>query len=150
VKRKVLIATGGLVAALLLATLAYTQLRERRFTRVLLTPDNMSLAPGGTQQFQVYGLLSGGDTIAVRARYRATGGVITAGGLYTAGPEPGSYQVTAIPQDDDYEVFDFDRDDLEDGDDGEDDIELAATAMVTVTGAGAPEQAPSPVRGFSY
>ena len=142
--RRLTFAAGGVVAALLLATLAYSQLRERRFNGVVLTPDRASLATGGTQQFRAYGVLSNGDTVAVKTRYRVTGGEITAGGLYTAGPVPGTYDVIATLYDDDYERLDFDSDDdVEGAEDDEDEVRLAATATVTVTGAG-PSASPPP------
>jgi hypothetical protein len=91
--------------------------------------------------------VSTGDTVALKAIYRATGGVITAAGLYTAGPVPGSYQVTALLHGDGYKVRAVGRDDPEDADDvedadpegvddDEDEIGLAGTATVTVTGTG--------------
>lgn len=145
--RMLTLAAGGVLAALLLPTPADTQQRARRLTRVVVTPERVSLAAGGTQQFRVYGLVSTGDTVPLRAMYRATGGVITGGGLYTAGPVPGSYQITAIVHGHGYTGRAFDRDDAEDADDvedadhegaddDEDEIGLAGTATVTVTGTG--------------
>jgi hypothetical protein len=145
--RMLSLVAGGVLAALLLPTPADTQQRERRLTRVVVTPERVSVAAGGTQQFRVYGLASTGDTVALKAIYRATGGVITAGGLYTAGPVPGSYQVTALLHGHDDKGRAVDRDDAEDADDvedadhegaddDEDEIGLAGTATVTVTGTG--------------
>jgi hypothetical protein len=130
--RKLALAAGGVLAALLLGTLAYTQLRERRFIGVVLTP--VSLAPGGTQQLRVYGLVGASDTVAVKARYRATGGVITPGGLYTAGPVAGTFEVIATLYDDDHEWFEFDSDDDVEraDDDDEEEFRLADTVTVTV------------------
>jgi hypothetical protein len=138
--RKRALAAGGVLAALLLVTLAYTQLRERRFVGVVLTPEPVSLAPGGTQQFRVHGLVGASDTVAVKARYRATGGVITPGGLYTAGPVAGTFEVIATLYDDDYERFEFDSDDDVEraGDDDEDEFRLADTVTVTVMGPSLP------------
>jgi hypothetical protein len=132
--KKLALAAGGVLAALLLVMLAYTQLRERRIIEVVLMPEPVSLAPGGTQLFRVYGLVGTSDTVAVKARYRATGGKITPGGLYTAGPVAGTYEVIATPYDDDYERFEFDSDDdVERPDDDDDDqFRLADTVTVTV------------------
>ncbi|HET9709840.1 MAG TPA: metallophosphoesterase, partial [Gemmatimonadales bacterium] len=49
-----------------------------------------------TQQFSAYGKTGAGDSIAVGVNYSATGGTITAAGLYTAGQTAGSFQVIAI------------------------------------------------------
>ncbi len=56
---------------------------------VILTPASASLATGGTQQFSVSGQWSNGATTAPSVTYSATGGTITAGGLYTAGQHGG-------------------------------------------------------------
>jgi hypothetical protein len=145
--RMLTLVAGGVLATLLLPTPADTQQRERRLTRVVVTPERVSLAAGGTQQFRVYGLVSTGDTVPLKATYRATGGAITAGGLYTAGPVPGSYQVTALLHGNGHKARTVDRDDAEDADDvedadqegvddDEDEIGLAGTATITVTGTG--------------
>jgi Bacterial Ig-like domain (group 2)/Fibronectin type III domain len=59
---------------------------------VSLTPASVSLTAGTTQQFSVTGAYSDGSTASLTssAAYSATGGAITAGGLYTAGSTPGS------------------------------------------------------------
>ena len=130
--KRTVVAGSGL-AAILLTIIAYTQLRERRVIRAILTPDQVTLTAGGTQRFQAYGLLSTGDTVVVRASFRATGGEITADGLYSAGAVAGAYQVTATLLEDDYEVLEFDSDDeVEDADDDDDEIRPTATAAVTV------------------
>jgi hypothetical protein len=56
-----------------------------------VTPDEVALVPGGQQQFTA--AIFGAPTGAVT--WTATGGTITANGLYTAGDEPGSFTVTA-------------------------------------------------------
>jgi hypothetical protein len=67
-------------------------------TQVLLTPASVTLATGATQQFTVAGRMSDGSTSAVTVAYAATGGTITAAGLYTAGGAAGSFRVIATQQ----------------------------------------------------
>ena len=62
---------------------------------VTLTPTSVSLQPGNTQQFTVIGNLSDGSTSAVAVSYTATGGTITAAGVYTAGVAAGTFSVIA-------------------------------------------------------
>jgi hypothetical protein len=56
------------------------------------------MASGATQQFSAVGKASDGSTVPITPAYHATGGTITAAGLYTAGQTPGSYQVIATDQ----------------------------------------------------
>jgi hypothetical protein len=65
---------------------------------VLLAPGSTSVATGNPQQFAVSGQWSNGATTAPSVTYTATGGTITSGGLYTAGPTVGSYRVIATQQ----------------------------------------------------
>jgi parallel beta-helix repeat protein len=62
---------------------------------VVLTPSTVTLQVGGTQQFTVSGKMSDGSTGSVSVTYTATGGTITASGLYTAGQTSGTFQVIA-------------------------------------------------------
>jgi hypothetical protein len=64
--------------------------------QVILNPGSAVLSPGGTQQFKAYGKTGAGDSIAVGVNYSATGGTITAAGLYTAGQTAGSFHVIAV------------------------------------------------------
>jgi hypothetical protein len=63
--------------------------------RVILTPETASLSPGGTQPFQVGGVQSDGSPSTPAVTYSATGGAITASGLYTAGNQGGGFRVVA-------------------------------------------------------
>ena len=65
---------------------------------VILTPASVSLATGGTHQFSVSGQWSNGATTAPAVTYSATGGTVTAGGLYTAGATSGTFRVIATQQ----------------------------------------------------
>jgi hypothetical protein len=66
--------------------------------QLALTPASITLAPGGTGQFAVSGTWCDGSPTVPAVTYSATGGTITAGGLYTAGATPGTFQVIAIQQ----------------------------------------------------
>ena len=66
--------------------------------QVVLVPAAVTLPSGGTQQFTAYGRMSSGDSAPVTVTYAATGGTVTAAGLYTAGPTVGTYQVIATQQ----------------------------------------------------
>lgn len=63
--------------------------------QLILVPAVVAVAAGGSVPFQVYGRTTGGDSVALDAAYVATGGAITAAGLYTAGSAPGTFQVIA-------------------------------------------------------
>src|SRR5207253_1404597 len=63
--------------------------------QVILTPLTASAVGGGRVQFAVYGIRKNGDSVAVSVGYAATGGIISAVGLYTAGQSAGTYQVIA-------------------------------------------------------
>jgi uncharacterized protein YjdB len=67
--------------------------RKRRIRDVILTPAAIRLRPGAVQQFSATVVTSHGDTTAAAVRYSATGGSVTADGLYTAGPVVGDYHV---------------------------------------------------------
>jgi parallel beta-helix repeat protein len=62
---------------------------------VVLTPATASLSVGATQQFAAFGRMSSGDSVAVPVTFTATGGSITAAGLYTAGQSGGTFRVIA-------------------------------------------------------
>jgi hypothetical protein len=64
-------------------------------TSVLISPASVALTPGKTQQFKATGKMSDGTTKTLSPTYKATGGTISAGGLYTAGSSSGSFRVIA-------------------------------------------------------
>jgi len=66
--------------------------------QVIMSPATATLAPGGTQQFSVSGTWSDGSVATPSVSYNATGGTMTAGGLYAAGTVPGNYRVIAVQQ----------------------------------------------------
>ena len=63
--------------------------------RLSVQPAHARLAPGATAKFAVQAFDLKGKPVAVRATWTATGGRITPAGVYTAGPKPGTYAVTA-------------------------------------------------------
>ena len=69
--------------------------QQPTLTGIVLTPDSVAVAPAGTRQFSVTGTWSDGSSAAPTVTYTATGGTISAAGLYTAGATPGTYRVIA-------------------------------------------------------
>jgi len=63
--------------------------------QVILMPGSATLAASTTRKFSAYGRTTAGDSVAVSVTFTATGGTITASGLYTAGPTAGNYRVIA-------------------------------------------------------
>ena len=78
------------------AAVTVTAAGSPNLAQVILNPGSAVVTPGGTQQFAAYGKTGAGDSIAVQVNYSATGGTITAVGLYTAGQATGSFQVIAV------------------------------------------------------
>jgi hypothetical protein len=64
-------------------------------SRIDMTPASVTVATRGTQQFTVVGRRTDGSSQAVTPSYVATGGTVSAAGLYTAGTSAGSYRVIA-------------------------------------------------------
>jgi hypothetical protein len=64
-------------------------------TSITVTPATATVQTGGAAQFQVSGQMSNGTTTTPAVAWTATGGGISAAGVYTAGATPGSYQVIA-------------------------------------------------------
>ena len=62
---------------------------------VALLPVAATLAAGATVQFTTYAITANGDSAPNHATYTATGGTITADGLYTAGSSSGVFSVVA-------------------------------------------------------
>jgi hypothetical protein len=83
---------------------------------LVLSPASATLSAGAFQHFTVSGEWGDGASTAPSVTFSATGGTITAGGLYTAGSTAGSFRVIATQQGG----------------------TLADTAPVTVTGGSSP------------
>jgi len=64
-------------------------------SQIVLNPTTAFAVVGGTVQFTSYGKRRNGDSVAVSVVYAATGGSVSATGVYTAGQSPGSYPVIA-------------------------------------------------------
>ncbi|HYL72355.1 MAG TPA: fibronectin type III domain-containing protein, partial [Candidatus Dormibacteraeota bacterium] len=83
------------------ATLSGSQLagsgsvKKRRVVQVFLMPSSASVQTGSSQQFSVYGRTNVGDSVPVNVSYAATGGTITASGLFSAGSTAGPFRVIA-------------------------------------------------------
>jgi hypothetical protein len=63
--------------------------------KVVLKPATATLAPLTTRQFTAFGRTSVGDSVPVNVNFEATGGTVTAAGLYTAGSTAGTFRVIA-------------------------------------------------------
>ena len=63
--------------------------------KVTLLPASATLAPGSNRQFTSYGRTTTGDSVSVAVVFKATGGTVTTGGLFTAGSTGGSYRIIA-------------------------------------------------------
>lgn len=64
-------------------------------TGISLAPDSAVLDPGQVALFSATGHYSDGGTAGYAASWAATGGTVSTGGSYTAGPVAGSYRVVA-------------------------------------------------------
>jgi len=78
-----------------LADTSAVTIQPAPLAQLILVPALVSVANGGTVQFQVYGRTTAGDSVGVQVTYSATGGIISSAGLYTAGSTAGVYQVIA-------------------------------------------------------
>lgn len=63
--------------------------------RIIMSPDTATINTGGTKQFSTVGKYSDSSTAAVTTTYSATGGTVSASGLYTAGSTAGTFRVIA-------------------------------------------------------
>ena len=63
--------------------------------RLIVTPADVALFPADTQRFRAHGVTATGDSVGATASFAATGGTVTADGLFQAGPLPGDYQIVA-------------------------------------------------------
>ena len=70
----------------------------RAVQAVIVTPEGATVQAGATLQFTARTVLTDGDTTAGSVTWSATGGGITAGGLFTAGQTAGAFRVAARAQ----------------------------------------------------
>ncbi|MFL5492149.1 MAG: hypothetical protein ACJ8AV_12055, partial [Gemmatimonadales bacterium] len=68
---------------------------EPVLAKVILKPIGVTLATGTKKQFATYGTTTTGDSVPVSVVFKATGGTVTAGGLFTAGQTAGNYRLIA-------------------------------------------------------
>ena len=62
---------------------------------VVVSPATATMPAGGTAQFTAVGRLSNGADQPITVTWTASGGAVSATGLYTAGPVTGTFQVFA-------------------------------------------------------
>jgi 3-phytase len=91
----VVIVTAFLGGCETITTLPADPTDEIDLVSITISPESTATGPGGTVQFNAYGLTAAGDTTSPQVTYTATGGTISADGLFTAGSEPGAFQVVA-------------------------------------------------------
>src|SRR5438445_2284798 len=88
------------------AVLTTCQLQDRRgitgptlpsnsVVQVVAIPDACTREPSVRQQFRADGRTQAGDSVAITMTWSTTDGAISSGGLYTAAPFQGDYDVTA-------------------------------------------------------
>ncbi len=85
----------GLTAGLGAAACPKTDSTGPTVTSIVITPSAVSLHPGQQATFFTYARKSNGDSVAATVTYSATGGSISAGGVYTAGGTTGSFHAIA-------------------------------------------------------
>ncbi len=88
--------SGGATASVPVTVAAATP--TATLLQLVLSPDSLTLVPGATAQFSVAGTWSDGSAAVPAVTYSATGGTITAGGLFAAGTTPGTFRVIATQQ----------------------------------------------------
>jgi hypothetical protein len=88
--------TGGTKADT--AAVTISSVAPPTLTALAISPKTASLAVGGTRQFSISATWSDGSTTAPALTWTATGGTVSASGLYTAGPTAGTYRVIATQQ----------------------------------------------------
>lgn len=84
--------TGGTLRDTSVVTVQATALT---LTSLAINPSSVSVSAGQTQQFAVTGNWSNGSSSTPSHTYSATGGTVSAGGLYTAPTTSGTYLVIA-------------------------------------------------------
>jgi hypothetical protein len=66
-----------------------------KLMKIYLAPANVSIKTYRTAQYRWYGRTTTWDSVGISVSLAATGGTITSSGLYTAGPNAGTYRVIA-------------------------------------------------------
>jgi hypothetical protein len=93
-RRQVLVAAAAALAACE-QPLKVAGPGQPQVTQVVVAPNPVTLQLSQGQQFRAFGRTQLGDSVGISASWSATGGIISAAGLYTAGQTSGTYQVTA-------------------------------------------------------
>jgi len=76
--------------------------RQPGLAGISVSPDTVTLNAGATKTFTATGILSDGSTAAIGVTWKASGGSIDAGGVYTSGTATGTYRVIATSTDGTY------------------------------------------------
>ena len=71
---------------------------EPTLSSIEISPASATIQAAATQQFSATGHYSDGSSASVTVSWSATGGTVSASGLYTAGSVPGTFQVVATEQ----------------------------------------------------
>jgi len=88
-------AVARLAGSTLTDTAKVTIQSAPKLVAVKVTPETGTLAPGVAQDFSAVGLMDDATTALVSVTWAATGGTVSATGLYTAGATAGAYRVIA-------------------------------------------------------
>lgn len=91
----VLLATPFLVACDGSPSEMNTENEKPTLSAIALSPPSATVQTGGQVQFSANGQMSDGTTAPLAVTYTATGGTISAAGLFTAGNAAGTFGVTA-------------------------------------------------------
>ena len=68
---------------------------DYHIVEIVVTPTEVALGPGASQQFHARGVDMTNDTVDIRVVWSATGGTITPDGFFTAGPMAAEWKVVA-------------------------------------------------------
>ena len=95
---RLLLGTAFVTAIMACAEAPVVPNGDATLEEIVLTPASVTLQMGQDQQFNAVGRMSDGSFAAVSVDYSATGGTVSAAGLYTAGSTAGDYHVVATQQ----------------------------------------------------
>ncbi len=83
---------------LLVVACEVVDLAPLAITQLVISPKDVELEPFETVQFEALGITLAGDTVPTSVDWSATGGEISAEGIFTAAEEGGPYLVSATSQ----------------------------------------------------
>src|SRR5438132_6589252 len=100
-KRLAVIRAGAIVGSAATVACAVTDSgptspsSQARVTQIITSPSTATVEAKEPKQFLAFGRTEAGDSVAVTVTWSATGGQVSATGVYAADTIPGDYQVTA-------------------------------------------------------